>query len=187
MPKNKKLIVTIISCFCALTLLGILGYFIYLKSAFISKEQVKQIVIKDTQLSEDDISFKEIDLDLDEETKKYDVEFYYNRIEYNYEIEAKTGKIIYSNNNNNNNNPNTDNNSSSIVTENYISAEEAKSIALANAGLNNNEVTFVDIDLDLRNNQAIYEIDFETNTLEYDYKIDGFSKNIINKNTEPRD
>ena len=184
MSKNKKWIVIIISCFCALALLGILGYFIYLKSAFISKEQVKEIVIKDTQLSEDDISFKEIDLDLEEETKKYDVEFYYNRVEYNYEIEAKTGKIIYSNYNNN---QNTDNNSTSIVTDNYISAEEAKSIALADAGLNNNEVTFVDIDLDLRNNQAIYEIDFETNTLEYDYKIDGFSKNIINKNTEPRD
>lgn len=188
--KNKNTLIIVIVCVIGLILLGGLGYFIYIKSTYISKDKVKEIVINDTKLDKNDISFKEIDLDLESETKKYEVEFYYNRIEYNYEIDAKTGSIIYSNynkssnSNSNNNSTSVDNNS---TTNNYIDAEEAKSIALQDAGLSSNDVVFIDVDLDLENGNAIYEIDFESNTLEYDYKIDGVSKNIINKTQEPRD
>ena len=182
MNKKKRNIAIIILSFLAFIALLIGGYFLYLKSTIISKEEVKDIIIKDTKLNPDDISFKEIELDLEKETKTYEVEFYYNRLEYKYEIDAKTGKIIYSNYNL----PSKEENKTSVSTS-YITEEEAKNIALEDAGLSSNEVSFVDIDLDLENNQAIYEVDFETATLEYDYKIDGYSKNIITKNTEPRD
>ena len=188
MKKSQKMILFIIGGIFLLAILGALGYFIYLKNAFISKEQVKEIVISDTKLNKDDISFKEIDLDLEEGTKKYDVEFYYNRVEYNYEIDAKTGKVIYSNyNQNNENNSYTNNQTSDTNSSTKITTEEAKNIALTDAGFTSSEVNFVDVDSDLENGKAIYEVDFEINHLEYDYKIDGFSKNIISKKTEPRD
>ena len=108
-----------------------------------------------------------------------------------YEIDAKNGNIIYSNfmsnDSNTNNNNTTSNNDTSTNSNNYISEEEARNIALNDAGLNSNEVTFTDIDLDLKNGNAIYEVDFESNTQEYEYKIDGINKTIINKKQEPRD
>ena len=183
MKKNTKIIIISIVVIISLLLFCFLGYFIYIKSTYISKDEVKDIVIKDTKLKKEDISFKEIELDLEEETKKYDVEFYYNRVEYKYEVDAKNGNIIYSdfNSNNTTSNTNTTNNN------NYISEEEARDIALSDASLNANEVTFTDIDLDLKNGNAIYEVDFESNTQEYEYKIDGINKTIINKKQEPRD
>lgn len=206
MKKNTKII--IITIICVISLIAIIGVssFIYIKSTYISKDEVKEIVIDDTKLSARDISFKEIDLDLDGETKKYDVEFYYNRVEYNYEIDAKTGDIIYSNfinnnnnsnNNNNNNTANNDTNNNNNVdnnnsnnngnSNNNISEEEAKNIALKDAGFNNSEVTFIKVELELENGRTIYEVDFLKNNIEYEYKIDAINKNIINKDKEFRD
>ena len=184
MKKNTKIIIISIVVVLCLVVFAFIGYFIYIRSTYISKEEVKDIVIKDTKLKKEDISFKEIDLDLEEETKKYDVEFYYNRVEYKYEVDAKSGDIIYSDFNNSSNSTNNSNNTN---TNNYISEEEAREIALRDASLNANEVTFTDIDLDLKNGNAIYEVDFESNTQEYEYKIDGINKTIINKKQEPRD
>ena len=186
MKKNTKIIIISIVAIISLLLFCFLGYFIYIRSTYISKDEVKDIVIKDTKLNKEDISFKEIELDLDDETKKYDVEFYYNRVEYKYEVDAKNGNIIYSDFNSNSNNT-TSNTNTTNNNKNYISEEEARDIALRDAGLNANEVTFTDIDLDLKNGNAIYEVDFESNTQEYEYRIDGISKNIINKKQEMRD
>ena len=195
--KKKKIIIIIISCIIGLFILGFLGYFIYIKNTYLSKDEVKEIILKDTKLSKEDITFKEIDLDLEKETKKYDVEFYYNRVEYNYEIDAKTGKIIYSdyinntniNQENTNDNDTTNNESSNNNTNdtNYISQEEAKDIALKDAKFSKQEVTFTDIDFEFQNGVAIYEVDFYKNNLEYEYKINAVNKNIISKNREPRD
>ncbi len=194
MKKNIKIILIVVLCimFLMLSLIGI--SFIYIKSNFISKDKVKEIIINDTKLNSSDISFKEIELDLDGEAKKYEVEFYYNRIEYKYEIDAKSGNIIYSNfnnlnidNNGNNNNSNEPNNDSNNNINNCISSEEAKSIALTDAGFNDSNVIFIDVEVDYYNGKPIYEIDFVNNFLEYEYKIDCTSKVIISKYQEPRD
>ena len=34
------------------------------------------------------------ELDFDNKIQKYDIEFYYNNIQYNYEIDAKSGNIL---------------------------------------------------------------------------------------------
>lgn len=196
MKKNNKIILIVVLCIIFLTLSLISISFIYIKSNFISKDKVKEIIINDTKLNGSDISFKEIELDLDGETKKYEVEFYYNRIEYKYEIDAKSGNIIYSNfnnpnidsnNNNNNNNSNEFNNNSNNNINSCISSEEAKNIALTDAGFNDSDVIFTDVEIDYYNGKLVYEIDFVNNLLEYEYKIDCTSKVIISKYQEPRD
>ena len=60
-----------------------------------------------------------------------------------------------------------------------ISAEEAKKAALAHAGLNESEVTDVDIDLDRDNGVLIYEVDFNHGGIEYDYDINAETGEII--------
>ena len=179
MKKSSKIILLSVIC---IVLLGCVGYFVYINSTYLSREEVKNIIYNDTKLNSDEITFSEIDLDLDEETKKYDVEFYYNRVEYKYEIDAKSGKIIYSNFNILNTYDN-----SSMSDNNYISVDEAKIVALEDANLSNDEVVFTDTDFENKNGRVYYEIDFYNNNLEYEYKIDAVNKSILSKNQEPRD
>ena len=62
---------------------------------------------------------------------------------------------------------------------NYIGLSEAKRIALADAGLKTNQVTFVQTQLDKDNSIWQYEIEFYTpNGKEYDYSIDALTGKI---------
>lgn len=96
MKKGTKIIIISFLCVVVLVLLGFLGYFIYIKKTYISKDVVKEMILNDTKLNKNDITFKKINLEKNDELDVYDVEFYYNKVEYKYEINAKTGEIIKS-------------------------------------------------------------------------------------------
>lgn len=60
----------------------------------ISKEEAKEIALNHSGLSLNNISFTKVELDYDDGVEKYEIEFYSNNKEYNYEINAQTGSII---------------------------------------------------------------------------------------------
>lgn len=60
-----------------------------------------------------------------------------------------------------------------------ITAEEAKQAALRHAGLSADRVSDVDIDLDRDNGRLIYEIDFNSDGVEYDYDINAETGDVI--------
>lgn len=92
----KKPLVVILSILGILLLIGI-GIFIYFKITYLSETEIKEIVIRDSNVERDNIHFTNIDLDTEENL--YEVEFYYvgQNTEYEYKINAKTGQIVYSN------------------------------------------------------------------------------------------
>ena len=57
-------------------------------------EQAKEIALKHANLTSSQVSFVKSEFDFDDGVKKYDIEFYYNNREYNYEIDANTGIIL---------------------------------------------------------------------------------------------
>lgn len=62
----------------------------------------------------------------------------------------------------------------------YIGLSEAKRIALADAGLKTNQVTFVQTELGYENNRWQYDIEFYTaDAQEYDYEIDALTGSIL--------
>lgn len=63
----------------------------------------------------------------------------------------------------------------------YISIEEAKKSALADANISDENVVFSQTDLGDKNGVAYYEIDFQSNGVDYEYDIDAISGNIIEK------
>lgn len=181
--KKKYIIISIVGI-----LLIALGVFIYFKTTFLSKNEIKNIIIKDTNLSSDDIYFDSIDLDAAD--NRYEVDFYYNNIEYEYKIDAKNGRIIYNNfkiNNsskeNSSNNSSTNNSSNSANQNNTsneeITLEEAKNIALNNAGANQNNVTFTETKTDFDDGQKIYDIEFIYNNQKFSYEIVANTGEII--------
>ena len=90
--KMKKIII-IISSILVLILLSILIYF---KITFINKDEVKRIVLEDVSIEENDINLYEASLELESKTFIYEVSFVYDKNEYDYVIDAKTGNIILS-------------------------------------------------------------------------------------------
>lgn len=60
-----------------------------------------------------------------------------------------------------------------------ITAKEATAAALAHAGLEESQVSDIDVDLDRDNGTLIYEVDFNSGNTEYDYDINAETGEVI--------
>ena len=69
--------------------------------------------------------------------------------------------------------------------DNYISESKAKSIALKNAGFSEGEVQKLKAKLDRSKGVVYYEVEFDKDNMEYEYKLDPVSGSIVNHKVEP--
>lgn len=148
----------------------------------ISLDKAKEIALSHAGLSADQVTFVQANMDFDDGIQKYDIKFYCNGQEYDYEINSSNGQIVqfdYDMEYNYIPNNNTTNYQSNVNTTANISVERAKEIALSHAGLASNQVTFQRIELDFDNGIQKYEIEFYYNYREYSYEIDANTGNIL--------
>ena len=166
MPKWLKILIGLL----AIVIVIIIAFLIYINTAFISKEEAKTNLANHISVDEEDIYFENVDLEMD--NNQYEVDFYYNNQEYEAKIDAKEGKIIYTdyplNSTNTTNNGNGNQNSNS--TQEEITLEEAKQIALNHANLNEKDVTLVKAEID-HDEDGMYEIEWRDTTYEYEFDI----------------
>ncbi len=166
MPKWLKILIGLL----AIVIIFIIAFLVYMNTAFISKEEAKTNLAKHINVDEEDIYFENVDLEMD--NNQYEVDFYYNNQEYEAKIDAKEGKIIYTdyplNSTNTTNNGNGNQNGNS--TQEEITLEEAKQIALKHANLNENDVTLVKAEIE-HDGEGMYEIEWRDTTYEYDFDI----------------
>lgn len=149
----------------------IAAFLIYMNTAFISKEEAKTNLAKHISVDEEDIYFENVDFEMD--NNQYEVDFYYNNQEYEAKIDAKEGKIIYTDYPLNSTNTTTNNgngNQNGNSTQQEITLEEAKQIALNHANLNENDVTLVKAEID-HDGDGMYEIEWRDATYEYEFDI----------------
>lgn len=179
----KKNIKWIIIGVIVVVILAVGGFFLYRNLKYISKDKVKDIIIKNTKLDEDDLYWDEIELETDKETPVYEVTFFYNNIGFDYTIDATNGKIIK-------NNFEGYGDYSNPIKPNLISEDEAKQIALDAAGkMENKELTDVDVQftkVELDDEDGyFYEIELRSNTGKYEFEIDAASRRILKSEGEP--
>ena len=72
---------------------------------------------------------------------------------------------------------------SSVASGAALSADEAKQIALSSVGVSAEKATFTKEVLD----EGIYEIDFYTESNEYDFEVDADTGAIVDREVSPRD
>lgn len=72
-------------------------------------------------------------------------------------------------------------------TKSMLSENEAKEIALKDAGVDETAISNYKIKLDTDDGIKQYEIDFDADGYEYDYDIDASSGQILEKDKEPVD
>lgn len=65
------------------------------------------------------------------------------------------------------------------ATDSYISRTEAKTKALNHAKVNASKITNYEIELDREKNGVFYEVEFDANGYEYDYKINAKTGTIV--------
>jgi uncharacterized membrane protein YkoI len=63
---------------------------------YISVDRAKQIALQDAGLKEEEVKFKTAKFEDDDDGEEYEIEFYCGDLEYEYEIDAVTGRIIES-------------------------------------------------------------------------------------------
>ena len=187
MKKYGKIIIIVVGIIAVIALLVL----IYFKIAFISKSEVKDIVVDNMKVNSGNLYFESIDFEMDKII--YEVEVYYKNRNYEYKIDAKEGKIIYtdfrvvntnnnqnnSNNNSNNSNANGSNSNNNNIPTTNITVDEAKNIALTHANLTEDNVQFLRTKEEYDDGILVYEIDFNYNTYEYDYKINANTGEIV--------
>lgn len=142
--------------------------------ASITLEAAKSAALSDAGVSASAVTFTKAKSDYEDGILVYDIEFYTDTHEYEYEIEAATGAVY----------------SKSVEAfqttagtpgagSEYISLDRAKSVALGHAGLASNQVTFTKAELDYDDGVAVYEIEFRYGSVEYEYEIDAVSGGVL--------
>ncbi len=165
------------------------------QSTYIGKEKAKSIAFKDAGTTATKAKEVEVQLDAEYGQMIYEVEFRVGTKEYEYDINAKTGKIIFkevdtdndrdddfSNKKPSTNTSTTNKNNTSTTT--YIGKEKAKSIAFKNAGVSVSQVKELEVEFDKDDGVYSYEIDFKYNGMEYSYDINAKTGKIIEKDVE---
>ena len=130
----------------------------------------------------------EIDPELDESPAHYEVELHTAWGEFEYLVDAYTGKVLSG-----------QKDLLSIVSgqgdvskpvdskttpSGDIGYAKAKSIALNHAGVNENKAYDMGIELDDEDGGLVYEVEFKSGNVEYDYEIDASSGAILKHETE---
>lgn len=144
------------------------------KSNYISIEEVKKIVFDDSKVNSNIVKDLEIEYDYDDGIMVYDIEFISNNIKYDYEIDAKTGKIIEKEIENKK--------VSTSTSENYLSKEKIKEIVFNKTKVK--DYYDYEIEFEFKSGKAIYEVEFETKDKEYDLELDALNGNIIRYETK---
>jgi uncharacterized membrane protein YkoI len=124
------------------------------------------------------------ELDYDDGSMIYDVEFYYGSIEYEYEIDAANGTMIQyeMENTRNENSQREDLYAQMQHNSSFISEEEAVAIALRHSGIRPDSAPEIELDND--GGEYFYELEFEAGRHSYEYEIDALSGEILSWETD---
>ena len=198
MKKNK-----FVKRISTLSILGILGVSVlsgslntFAANNYIGVEKAKSIALKDAGVS--GATFVKAKLETEDGVKVYDVEFYKANVEYDYEIDAITGKILEKDLDIENfsipkKKATTNKQTTKATTKSKvktstkkaakdIGVEKAKSIALKDAGVSN--VKFTKAKVDYENGIKVYDIEFRKGNKEYDYEIEAATGKIRERNVD---
>ena len=136
----------------------------------------------------------EVDPELDESPAHYEVELHTQWGEFEYLVDAYTGKVLSGQKDlpttvsaqNEAARPSGQKPAPSGTAQD-IGYAEAKSIALNHAGVSESKAYDMDIELDEEDGKLVYEVEFKSGGMEYDYEIDAATGTILQQETEKDD
>ena len=136
----------------------------------------------------------EVDPELDESPAHYEVELHTQWGEFEYLVDAYTGKVLSGQKDlpttvsaqNEAARPSGQKPAPSGTAQD-IGYAKAKSIALNHAGVSESKAYDMDIELDEEDGKLVYEVEFKSGGMEYDYEIDAATGTILQQEAEKDD
>lgn len=143
-------------------------------SSELSEEDAKEIALKDAGVSESDISGIRIEKDRDDGKTIYEVDFYVQNKEYDYDIDTTTGEII----------------SRDYDIEDDFSFEQPKSetasviskddaVAIVLERISGAKAEDVRLTLDQDDGRTVYEGELYHNQIEYEFELDASTGEVL--------
>ena len=136
----------------------------------------------------------EVDPELDESPAHYEVELHTAWGEFEYLVDAYTGKVLSGQKDlltavsasNETTKPANQRPAPSGAAQD-IGYAKAKSIALNHAGVSDSKAYGMDIELDDEDGTLVYEVEFKSGNMEYDYEINAASGAVLRHEAERED
>ena len=170
-------------------------YILNEKGTQIDLETAKKIALEKAALSEEEVVFSKAKQKKDDGRQIFDIEFFVeaSRV-YEYEIDLLTGTVLeecwelWDEDADHDYRRLIESKSESADTYAVISLEEAKTIALQNAGMSEEKVTLNKAKLEKDDGRLVYDIEFyEIDGFEYEYEIDALTGKVLAFETESWD
>lgn len=188
MPGAIKLIVAVL---CVLLLLAAGAFSVMQAGASssasdtsdISMQQATEVALQDAGFSSSEVESLSGNLDSDDEVRHYDVRFVSQGMEYDYEIKASDGTILEKDReavetHSSSQNVSLPAESSTMTDSDFISIDEAKSIALQVSGVDASNAVFTEAELNVDDGVHIYEIEFIGGDMEYSFEINAMTGSV---------
>lgn len=143
-------------------------------STAITEAKAKEIALSDAGVKESDTAYLKVKTDYDDGVKVYEVEFYAGGTEYDYEIDAQTGKIRGMDHDAEGYTP----------TQTGSAKSEADIQAIALAKVPGATASDLKMHLDHDDGRQVYEGSIYYNQMEYEFTIDAYSGAILEWESE---
>lgn len=164
----------------------------------IGKDKAKDIALDHANVTVEFIKDYSCELDSDDGVLKYEIEFESGKYDYEYKINARTGAVIehqrevdddYSEETADTTPPATDDKpaNSTATAPALIGKDKAKDIALGHANVTDESVSDYSCELDEDDGVQKYEIEFKSGGVEYEYKVNALSGDIISFDSDVDD
>lgn len=162
------------------------------ESKSIGAENAQNFAFADAGIDPSKATLLKTEFDRENGQFVYEVEFLSDNTEYEYYISADDGSVVKKEIDNNQitqaklveKNGVTTTEKAPATKAEKISEQEAKNIALKDAGLAEKDVRFEEVSLDVDDNILEYEVEFYHGNDEYDYEINAQNGQIISKSKE---
>ena len=149
----------------------------------ISMQQAAEVALQDAGFSSSEVESLSGNLDSDDEVRHYDVSFVSQGMGYDYEIKASDGTILEKDReavetHSSSQNVSLPAESSTMTDSDFISIDEAKSIALQVSGVDASNAVFTEAELNVDDGVHIYEIEFISGDMEYSFEINAMTGSV---------
>ena len=161
------------------------------QAEYLGVDAAKAIALAAADITESDAVFTTAELEEKNGLSYYEIDFTVGGQEYDYDIDAISGKIIENQTkavDDTAANEATTANTINAASDGQVTLEEAKEIALNHAGLSADGVTFIKGKLERDDGREKYDIEFYTSDFkEYDYEIDPQTGEILSYDYDAED
>lgn len=149
--------------------------------AYIGRDAAVDAALGHAGVTRSEVRKLDVDLDYEHGSMVYEVEFEVGAAEYEYDIGAADGDIIWYEIERDGT---VEQGGSAIDGKAAISSDDAKTAALNHAGLTTAQVTHLKAELDREGGKLVYEIEFKSGGHEYEYVIDAATGAVIKSEKE---